>query len=489
MKQRSKLVLLVFALIVIRPNCLPAQVIVKDSLALVALYNNTDGPHWERHDNWLTSKPVKDWYGIYVSPGGRRVVGVYLASNNLSGTLPVELANLKKLEGLDLAYNQLSGSIPKELGDLTELYRLTLHYNELSGSIPKELGNLIKLEYLWLFNNELSGTLPPELGKLIWLDYLYLENNQLSGSIPKELGTLSQLQVLTLNNNQLSGSIPAEIGNLGHLIHLDLSNNELSGSIPKFNLYLYNLFLNNNKLTGNIPHSLKNLTQLVRLGVGNNRLSGTVPSFLGTLPELKSLNILSNHYTFNGLETLVQHNNFNVFKYQRERRIDLHQNGNTFSVYAGGTLSNNTYKWFRNGALTATKKGDSTFKPTQNGSYTVQVTNSIATELTLYSDTISFSTLNAVEQSNMVALQAMERNYFSVYPNPAKATTTIVFNSIGNYSIKITDVSGRVLETKTGVADGKTTMYLDVGRYLAGEYFATLYNNNGKIQTLKLTKQ
>ena len=35
----------------------------KDSLALVDLYNSTDGPHWFYHDNWL-QKPVKDWQYI-----------------------------------------------------------------------------------------------------------------------------------------------------------------------------------------------------------------------------------------------------------------------------------------------------------------------------------------------------------------------------------------------------------------------------------------
>ena len=49
-----------------------AQVDVNDSLALVDLYNSTNGPSWTHHDNWLTG-PVGSWYGIYLTDGGKRV--------------------------------------------------------------------------------------------------------------------------------------------------------------------------------------------------------------------------------------------------------------------------------------------------------------------------------------------------------------------------------------------------------------------------------
>ena len=67
MKQKFILVVLVLALSVCKPNAVTAQVNVRDSLALVALYNSTDGPNWYNHDNWLTSAPVKNWAGIHTS--------------------------------------------------------------------------------------------------------------------------------------------------------------------------------------------------------------------------------------------------------------------------------------------------------------------------------------------------------------------------------------------------------------------------------------
>ncbi|MBX2922196.1 MAG: hypothetical protein KF746_08395 [Chitinophagaceae bacterium] len=41
----------------------PAQVNVQDSLALVDLYNSTDGPDWVQNANWLAG-PVSTWHGV-----------------------------------------------------------------------------------------------------------------------------------------------------------------------------------------------------------------------------------------------------------------------------------------------------------------------------------------------------------------------------------------------------------------------------------------
>ena len=76
MKTKFTLVLLTFALSVGKPNLTTAQVDVNDSLALVALYNSTDGLNWKNHDNWLTSERVKNWYGITVN--AKRVFYIFL---------------------------------------------------------------------------------------------------------------------------------------------------------------------------------------------------------------------------------------------------------------------------------------------------------------------------------------------------------------------------------------------------------------------------
>lgn len=104
------LLLLASNLLLIDTLKLHAQVKVKDSLALVDLYNSTDGPHWINHVNWLTKQPVPYWNGVHVT--GNRVTEISLYGNKLSGTIPSSLGNLSKLQSLVLFSNQLTGSIP-----------------------------------------------------------------------------------------------------------------------------------------------------------------------------------------------------------------------------------------------------------------------------------------------------------------------------------------------------------------------------------------
>ena len=263
-----------------------------DRAALVAFYNATNGPEWKDNTNWLSDKPLGEWFGVSTDAQGR-VDTLRLYYNDLSGPIPVELGNLNNLTVLNLGSNRLSGPIPVELGNLTNLTVLNLVSNQLSGPIPVELGNLTNLTYLYLNINRLSGPLPVELGNLTNLTELNLASNQLSGPIPVELGNLTNLTVLDLwFNGWLSGSIPVELGNLTNLTVLDLSGNQLSGSIP-FELgnltNLTRLSLGNNQLSGSIPVELGNLTNLTRLWLGNNRLSGPIPVELGNLTNLTEL--------------------------------------------------------------------------------------------------------------------------------------------------------------------------------------------------------
>ena len=95
-----------------------AQVLEQDSLALVALYNSTNGPNWDIQFNWLQA-PVAMWEGVEVSDS--RVTKLDLSDNGLTGELPNEIGNLTKIRLLWLNKNQLSGQIPPaiepELGD------------------------------------------------------------------------------------------------------------------------------------------------------------------------------------------------------------------------------------------------------------------------------------------------------------------------------------------------------------------------------------
>lgn len=84
---------------------------VRDSLALVALYNTNGGQYWIRNDNWLTG-PMSTWYGVTLNQG--TVWKLNLASNHLYGKLPTEINNLHGLWSFEFGDNYIDG-IPSEL--------------------------------------------------------------------------------------------------------------------------------------------------------------------------------------------------------------------------------------------------------------------------------------------------------------------------------------------------------------------------------------
>lgn len=375
---------MLFTSLFITKSKLHAQAVnVQDSLALVDLYNSTNGPGWFIQFNWLTG-PVDKWWGITVT--NSRVTVVALNFNYLTGSIPPEIGNLANLTYLDLSGNQLSGNIPPELGNLTNLTYLDLFGNQLSGNIPPDLGNLGNLQTMDLSVNQLTGNIPTKLGNLANLRTLSLHHNQLSGSIPHKLGNLSNLIHLFLFDNQLSGNIPTELGSLGNLSMMSLYDNQLSGSIPS---------------------QLGNLTKLSILILFNNELSGSIPPELGNLATDLSLWIDYNHFTFNGMELISSR--YTNAKYSPQSNITVNQNENALFVSAGGTLSNNTFKWFMIGQNDSTVIiGDSVFHPLQNGKYYATVTNSICNKLTLYTDTIDYAGVLPVTIVNPKAYQKNE---------------------------------------------------------------------------------
>ena len=242
-----------------------------DRAALVALYNATDGANWHNNGNWLSNAPMGEWHGVTTDSDGR-VTRLWLAGNQLTGSIPAELGNLANLTQLVLDINQLTGEIPAELGNLTNLAVLALFDNQLTGEIPAWLGSLTNLKELWLGGNQLTGEIPAELGNLTNLERLYLNDNQLTGEIPAGLGSLTNLEWLQLQYNQLTGEIPAWLGSLTNLKELWLGGNQLTGEIPAELGNLTNLrvlWLAGNQLTGCIPGGLRDvpLNDLTQLGL------------------------------------------------------------------------------------------------------------------------------------------------------------------------------------------------------------------------------
>ena len=601
MKQRLAIVLFIPALCSLKINSAKAQVNIQDSLALVDLYNSTNGPKWLNHANWLTSTPVSKWHGVNVL--GNRVSELSLTQNKLTGNIPVSFGNLTNLEQFFLDGNKLSGNIPSSFGNLIHLNTAYLGANQLTGKIPSSIGKLANLQILDLGENMLTGIIPYSFSKLSMLTDFSAGHNQLSGNIYM-LAKLDSLQGLYLTHNQLSGHIPVfssiilsqldlsvnqfsgnipqfkncallndiELeynfltGTIQHQfdslsnpdLHIYIDHNQLSGSLPSFNKFTHlialglsfnnfsgsipaldslkniiALYLSNNKLSGSIPSSLNavhklteidlssnqlsdgipdvdSLTNLSDINFSHNQLSGSIPASISSLYNLAAINFADNHlsctvplirlnnffpnslyldsnkFTFAGMEKIATDYSFAV--YAPQAKIYINQLGNMLSVSAGGTLSNNTYKWYRNGTLFKTKTGDSILHINTNGNYSVSVTNAVATALTLQSNTVHYAA-----DMNIVALQFKEENNFSsisVYPNPAKTNATISFYADGKYKIIVSDISGKALQTKNGISSKNINIIqLDVSNYEAGVYFISIYNEQGQKRVLKLNKQ
>jgi len=174
-----------------------------DSLALVTLYNATNGANWT--NPWNLNQPMTTWHGVTLNTDGCLSV-LDLNSNNLTGSIPTDIGELQDCVYLNLSLNQLSGTIPNTIGNLQNLGFLNLRTNQLSGAIPMEIGNLQGITFLALNNNQLTGSIPPEMAGMQSLGLLYLNNNQLSGCYAPVLSALCTQLYNSANSNISNGN-------------------------------------------------------------------------------------------------------------------------------------------------------------------------------------------------------------------------------------------------------------------------------------------
>jgi hypothetical protein len=158
---------------------------------------------WTKQDHWMTGQCVCKWYGVRCVGDNAmddehehehigQVFALNLTSNQVQGTIPLELQTLPGLESIDLSRNKMGGTIPSELALFSSLRDLFLRANRMTGPVPSELGTMTLLRDLHLGENQLSGTIPTELRQATRIRALGLDKNQLNGTIP-ELASLSSL--------------------------------------------------------------------------------------------------------------------------------------------------------------------------------------------------------------------------------------------------------------------------------------------------------
>ncbi len=191
-------------------STLDAQCTHPDFAALEKLYDATNGDDWSGTSNWLTDCAPCGWDGIDCDTDGR-VTKIILLDKGLTGFLPVEVANLDRLELLGLPRNQIGGNLPAVLFSMPSLKDINLTGNQFVGTIPNTLGNQPDLEYLRLSKNQLTGAVPSGIAALTQLKIIALEENNLSGALPEGLGDFPNLITLNLTNNDLEGCFPQDL--------------------------------------------------------------------------------------------------------------------------------------------------------------------------------------------------------------------------------------------------------------------------------------
>lgn len=242
-----------------------------------------------------------------------------LSNNLLIGTLPDEICELSNLEEFHIdnstykivagwivkntEHNHITGKIPENIGNLKKLRELCVSSIGLTEDLPKSIWECESMEVLALgngigkYSNAFTGTIPEDIVNLRNLYSLTITGNQFTGTIPKSITKLTNIGVIAVDDNNLEGIIPEDIGNLVGLRTFWASYNNLNGSIPKSICNLINLqtfSIDDNKIEGVIPELVGNLKKLDTFWASNNNLVGNIPIGFAELPDLRSLILKGN---------------------------------------------------------------------------------------------------------------------------------------------------------------------------------------------------
>ncbi|AQS94157.1 hypothetical protein BXQ17_08820 [Polaribacter sp. BM10] len=313
-------------------SCSGFRVPQSEREALVALYIATNGgdkvdatigvtwvgTNWSSDATELTN--VGSWQGVTteIINGQKHVTKIELISNQLSGVVPKEIADLPELTLLNLSSGKIT-SVATEIGGLSKLTHLNLSSNSLE-SLPVGIGDFTSLVELNLSYQRINTntsqytstltTLPNEIGNIATLEKLDLSYNGLT-SLPSGIGNFTSLKELRLNNQTTSpvryqptntlSSLPDEIGNITSLEKLYLQNNIIANIPSTINglTSLKELQLQGNELTS-LPATIGGLTNLEKLYLSqssNSNKIATLPAEIGDLSNLKEL-YLENMQTY-----------------------------------------------------------------------------------------------------------------------------------------------------------------------------------------------
>jgi len=183
---------------------------------LALLYLSNGGENWANDEKWMTSSSECEWFGVKCQGFAGMVDEIDLSYNNLIGSMPLELGEMRGLKRLILTGNSFIGSMPKELVKLLDLNILDISNNRMGGTIHTELIFLKNLEILDINTNRFSSTLPSEIGRIRGLTILNIAANGFAGKIPPEIQNATSLKFINVAMNLMHGNLQP-IGGLREL--------------------------------------------------------------------------------------------------------------------------------------------------------------------------------------------------------------------------------------------------------------------------------
>lgn len=189
------------------------------SVACLAVIHNFSGNNFTGAIHWLPVAPERF---------RKQTDYAFLAAGNkLTGSFPGSLfGKCGKLHGMiaNVSGNQMFGPIPLKIGAMCRSLRfLDASENQISGSMPQSLGNLKSLVTLDFSGNKLQGQVPASLYRLKNLKHISLARNNLTGAIPPGFMRSHSLEVLKL---------PSALASVTSLATVNVSLNNLSGPLP-----------------------------------------------------------------------------------------------------------------------------------------------------------------------------------------------------------------------------------------------------------------
>lgn len=280
----------------------------KDRLALIDLYNSTNGAAWTNNTNWLTG-PIETWEGVTVT--NCRVTKLVLQNNNLDGPLPTSFSDLTGLKYLTLKENNISGVL--DISPMNSLLIINVTDNNFS-DITFGTNNL--LQRVHISNNPITPGKTIDLSAMRQLIDFRAPGMGLSQVVLT--GDYNNLRYLFIQDNQLTGTL--DMSNMPRLTISFAHNNQFSDFNLGVGADLQRFYFFNNPVTPGKSVNISTMRNLLdfriqNLGVTNLITSGTYDKMLYYLIQD---NQISGTYDISNMPNLrlsYAHNNqFTDFK-------------------------------------------------------------------------------------------------------------------------------------------------------------------------------